>query len=388
MAVTLLREQWRTAQPFTVRDANPRDNEGLVALAAACSMAGDIELRIDRRPDFFALDRVEGNRWRVAVAERDGEVVGCIAFSERESHLDGCVRTTGYVGDFKVHPAHRDAVVADELCRYVARAMRGLPDGTPVLITVLAGNGAMDRRLDGPRGLPCFTRVATIRSHSISILWKRGASKLPWSRDWQRSKNTKIRRAEWGDIGEMADLWRTAGSNRQFSPVHDAESLAKWIREAPGLDISSYRLARNRNGRLLGFLGLWDQREFKQLSVVSYSRRMAAARCVFNRLAPLVGAECLPSEGSPLNLVTASNVCVPADRADVLRALVIAGHNELRHQGYSLLNIGLDTTDPLNAALRGLMAQPTDVNAYVTTGRGKAWDRSLRGTLHYEIALV
>ena len=100
MAVTLLREQWRSVQPFSVRDANSRDNEGLVALAAACSMAGDIELRIDRRPDFFALDRLEGDRWRVAVAERDGEVVGCIAFSERESHLDGRARTTGYVGDF------------------------------------------------------------------------------------------------------------------------------------------------------------------------------------------------------------------------------------------------------------------------------------------------
>jgi len=204
----------------------------------------------------------------------------------------------------------------------------------------------------------------------------------------QRSQDTSIRRAEWSDIEEMADLWLAVGSKRQLSPVHDAESLAKWIREAPGLDISSYRLARSRDEKLLGFLGLWDQREFKQLTVVSYSRRMAVARRVFNRIAPLVGAERLPPEGSPLNLVTATNVCVPSDRADVLRALVIAGHNELRHQGYSLLNIGLDKTDPLNAAMRGLLAQPTDVNAYVTTGRGKAWDRSLGGALHYEVALV
>jgi hypothetical protein len=391
VAVTLLREQWRTVQPFSVRDACPRDNEGLVALAAACSMAGDIELRIDRRPDFFALDRLERDRCRVAVAERDGEVVGCIAFSERESHLDGRSLTTGYVGDFKVHPAHRDAVVADELCRYVARAMRGLPDDTPVMITVLAGNGAMERRLDGPRGLPHFTHIATIRTHSLSILWKRGSSMLPlllWTGTEGRSKDPAIRHAEWSDVEEMADLWLAVGSQRQFSPVYDAESLAKWIRESPGLDISSYRLARDRSGKLLGFLGLWDQRDFKQLSVVSYSHRMSAARRVFNRLAPLVGAECLPPEGSPLNLVTATNVCVPAHRADVLRALVVAGHNELRHQGYSLLNIGLDRTDPLNAAMRGLLAQPTDVNAYVTTARGKAWDRALDGTLHYEIALV
>lgn len=380
MSATPLQEQWRTVAPFTLRDAEPSDNDGLMALAEACSMSGDIELRIDRRPDFFALTRVEEG-WRLAVAERGGMIVGCICFSERVSYMDGAPRLTGYVGDLKVHPAHRDAIVADALCRYAAEQMKGLPEDTPVLITVLAGNTAMERRLNGPRGLPSFTSVATIRTHSLSILWKRGRS----ARD---SMSLNMSRAEWSDVEEMADVWRAVAPQRQFSPVHDANSFSQWIREAPGLDISDYRLARDRNRRLLGFVGLWDQRDFKQLRVVSYSARMAAARRVFNALAPLMGAERLPSPGAPLNFVTATNICVPADRADVLRALVIDAHNELRHSGYSLLNIGLDRADPLNTAMSGLFAQPTDVNAYVTTGRGKAWNRALRAILHYEIALV
>src|SRR4029078_2254464 len=129
--------------------------------------------------------------------------MGCIAFGERESHLDGRVRTTWYVGDLKVHPEHRDAIVAGEICRCVANAMRRLADDTPVLITVLAGNGAMNRRLDGPRGLPAFTRVATIRTPSVSILWKRGWSLFSSSGDRQRSKGATIRRAAWSDIDEM-----------------------------------------------------------------------------------------------------------------------------------------------------------------------------------------
>lgn len=380
MSATLLKEQWRIVPPFTLRDAEPSDNDGLVALAESCSMSGDVELRIDRRPDFFALTRMEEG-WRLAVAERDGLIVGCICFSERVSYMDGAPRLTGYVGDLKVHPDHRDAIVADGLSRYAAEQMRGLPEDTPVLITVLGGNTAMERRLNGPRGLPCFTKVATIRTHSLSILWKRG-------RRMRSSASVNISRAEWDDIREMANLWRAVAPHRQFSPVHDADTLAQWIRDAPGLDISSYRLARDSNRRLLGFVGLWDQRGFKQLEVVSYSPRMAAARRVFNTLGPFVGAERLPATGAPLNLVTATNVCVPGDRADVLRALVVNSHNELRHSGYSLLNIGLDRADPLNAAMSGLFAQPTDVNAYVTTGRGKAWNRTLGGILHYEIALV
>src|SRR5687767_7983362 len=111
MSATLLRPEHarrsastRARASFTVRDAKPSDNAGLVALTQACSMSGDIELRMDRSPDFFALNRLEGSRWRLAVAEREGEVVGCICFSERECYLNRKVQRTGYVGDLKVHP--------------------------------------------------------------------------------------------------------------------------------------------------------------------------------------------------------------------------------------------------------------------------------------------
>jgi hypothetical protein len=186
----------------------------------------------------------------------------------------------------------------------------------------------------------------------------------------------------------MAALWSTVAPVRQLAPVFDADTFATWIREAPGLDVSSYRVARDVNGRLLGFLGLWNQQEFKQMNVIGYSPRMATVRSVFNFLAPIVDAEPLPESGEPLALVTAVNVCVPSDRADVLRSLIIESHNELRRTGCSLLNIGLDVKDPLTSALDGLMAQPTDVHAYLTDGRGKLWTRPLEGPFHYEIALV
>jgi hypothetical protein len=77
------------------------------------------------------------------------------------------------------------------------------------------------------------------------------------------------------------------------------------------------------------------------------------------------------------------------DRPDVLRALLIAAHDDLRQSGFSFLNIGLDVRDPLSSALDGLFAQPTDVNAYVLTERsGVAPEVLDTRPLHYEIALV
>jgi hypothetical protein len=307
-------------------------------------------------------------------------IVGCVAISERLVFVNGREARTGYVGDLKVHPAHRDTRIADELSRYAERACELLPPTAPVMITVLAGNRAMERRLPGPRGVPVLRRIATIRTHSIPILWRRRVN----DRD-----SIHIASARWTDIDEMAALWSRVAPLRQLAPVLSASAMADWILAAPGLDISSYRLARTSSGELLGFLAVWDQRVFKQLNVVAYSPRMKAARSAFNLLAPAVGGERMPPTGSPLNCVSVAHICVPADKPLVLRALVIFAYNELRRSDCSFMNLGLDRRDPLSAAVAGLFAQPTDVNAYIVRSRAGVIPEHLdKQPLHNEIALV
>ena len=367
------------AAAFTIRDGTVEDNEQLIELSAACAMVGEMSLRVDRGPDFFALNRLEGDRWQLGVAEVAGRVVGCIAFSERRAFVNGCESRTGYVGDFKVHPHFRNTKIADALSHYGERACAQLPPAAPVMITVLAGNKAMERRLAGPRGVPAFRRVATIRTHSIPILWRRGT----------RPPRIKVEPARWGDLDRMVKLWNEVAPRRQLAPVISADSLAQWIQSAPGLDISSFRLARSTNGEILGFLAPWDQRSFKQLTVVGYSRRMNIARIAFNSAATILGAELLPKTGAALSCVTTTHICVPEDRVDVLRALLLSAYDELRRSRCSFLNVGLDVRDPLTAAIDGLFAQPTDVNAYVlTTRRGVLPELLDNRPLHYEIALV
>jgi ribosomal protein S18 acetylase RimI-like enzyme len=373
------RDRYKAAYTdFAIRDALSSDNNSLIALAAACPMVGNVSLRIDRSPNFFALNRLEGDQWKVGVAERGGAIVGCVAVSERRSFVNGRASRTGYAGDLKVHPAHRDTTIADELSRYSERAFSGLPATAPVLITVLAGNRSMERRLSGPRGVPAFKRIGTIRTYSLPILWRR-----------QTASPIRIAHARWSDLGEMAALWKRIAPLRQLAPVLPVDAMAWWIRSTPGLEISSYRVARSQSGELLGFVAVWDQRTFKQLNVVGYSPRMRAARAVFNLLAPVVGGEPMPETGQALNCVTIAHICVPGDRCEVLHALLVSTHNELRHSGISFINVGLDTRDPLSAAMDGFFAQPTDVNAYVTRSRSGIPSESLdEAPVHYEIALV
>ena len=363
------------------RDATGRDNEALLALSAACPMEGDVSLCVSREPDFFALNRLQGDSWSVGVTEGAlGHVAGCIAVAERQAWVHGRPSHTTYVSDLKVYPEYRGQGYADALSWWAAERCRALGDSAPVLYTVLGGNAPMERRLGGRNGLPPATRVALIRSWAITFLWRRRAPSVA---------GLRLSRATWDDIEEMTALWRRVGQQRQFAPCFTTASFAAWVQRAPGLDIGSYTVARRPNGRIAGFLALWDQSLFKQLRVTRYTSRLAAFRRAFNAASPLFGATTLPPTGGVMRHLSAVHVCCPSDDVDVMRALVVGAYNEWRGRGYSFFTVGLDVRDPLRRALGGLLAQPADIGAYVTTPcgpyRGQPFDER---PLHFEIALA
>jgi hypothetical protein len=239
----------------------------------------------------------------------------------------------------------------------------------------------MEKRLPGPRGVPAFEWLATIRSHSIPILWKRQLND---------HSTVRIERAKWSDLDQMARLWSRVAPSRQFALLFDADGLSDWIRKAPALDISSYLVARSCAGEIVGFLALWDQSSFKQMYIEKYSRQMSVVAAINNAIAPHLGGARLAHPGEEMKYQTAVHVCVPGETPEVLRSLLVAAHNQLRNTGCAFFNIGLDVVDPLSVAVKGLFAQATDIHAYVTTRGSQPLDvNALRNRpLHYEIALV
>ncbi len=363
-----------------VRDAVADDDAALRAIAAACPMEGDISLRITRDPDFFQLNQLEGSQWRVGVAEVDGRVVGCAMGAERIAYLHGVEQRTLYAGDLKVLPTMRGTGVADALIRWVMATLLDMGGSdVPILLTVLAGNRAMERRTSGRGTTPGVAHFATMRAFSVPLLFPRAF----------KENGLRVSIATSRDIEEMVELWSRVAPGRQLAPVLTAATFEHWIARAPGLGISSYRLARDASGRLAGFMAWWDQVTFKQSHVLRYSRRLRVARALLNGAASVTRGTPLPDAGELLRYCTALNVCVPGEAPEVLRALVRSSYAELRDAGYAFATIGLDVRDPLCAALDGLFAQPTDVNAFIYTTSGDYAGPSLADRpLHYEIALV
>lgn len=350
-----------------VRDATAADNEALVALAARCPMNGHLSLCLDRAPDFFALNRLAGDPWRVGVIDGDdgtGQTgpVACIAVARRRVYLNGHPADAGYVGDLKVHPAFRRRGAARALAGWAIESAREMAGPDAVLFaTVLTGNSAVEalQRDFAPEA----RRLATIRSHSISLLWHRRIPRTP----------LRVRTAELADVPAMVALWRRLAASRPFAPVHDTFPVT-----GPGLQ---FLLAHRPGGELAGFAGLWDQHRLKQMRVTGYSPRLAVARVAFNAAAPIFRVPPLPSPGKTLTYRTVVNPC--AADPDTLRSLLLHGCRRL-HGRCSFLTVGLDRRDPLTRALSGMLAQPTDVEVMVLgEPPGVAGD-----PVHFEIATV
>jgi len=365
-----------------VREADAADNPALTALSKACPSGGGVRVYVDRSPDYFALTRLQGDRWWVGVAEVADGIVGSISAAARTVYLHGAPRDAWYVSDLKVAPRFRGPrlAVADRLVAALQEA-GGAVTGfdAPGVLLILAGNRSMERRTAGPRGLARLDRFATLRSLAIPALWApRG-----------RRAGPAVGRAAAGDLEEMAALWRRVASRRQFAPALDAGSMARTIAAAPGLAAESYLLARGPDGRLEGFLAHWDQRELKRLVISRYPPHLAALRRLYNLAAAAFRAPSLPGGGSPLRIHSLFQVCVPADRPEVLRHLLLHACAAARRRGAALLQLGLDRRDPLLRAVRGLCAQATDAHAYATTAAGRYHGPSLDDRpLHVELALV
>ena len=346
-----------------VRRAHPDDNDALVALAGSCPMTGDLSLCVDRRPDFFALSRITGNPWRVGVIDGDSSdsgPVACIGVARREVYLNGEPAQLAYVGDLKVHPAHRRQGAGRALLDWAVATGRELigADG-PMLCTVLAGNTAVDTLRAG--FTPDVRRWATVRSHSISLLWRR---RLPGT-------TLTVRLADPTDAPAMTKLWQRLASGRQFAPVYP-------MVQSPGLD---YLLAHHPDGELAGFLGVWDQHALKQMRVTGYSHRLSLARKAFNLASPFFRVPPMPAPGGELSYRTVVSPCAPDPQT--LRTLLLHACRRL-HGTCSFLTLGLDTRDPLTRALSGLLAQPTDVDVLILGGPSKDDGRPA----HFEIATV
>ena len=105
--------------------------------------------------------------------------------------------------------------------------------------------------------------------------------------------------------------------------------------------------------RIVGTLGCWDQRSFKQDVIDAWPPVLAGVRPVWNAVASLLGGPALPPPGGAIPSAFAALVCVARDDPAVFRALLGRAARMAARRGCGFLMLGLADPDPLLGAVGG-----------------------------------
>ena len=355
---------------FAAGWAREEDNSALRRLLRETPMEGRIRIALEREPDFFRAPKLEGDRHHTAVA-RDpatNELFAMCSRSVRERYVNGAVNRVGYLSQLRIHPAHRGQT--RPLLKAGFQWLMGTrhPDETPFDITSIMDDNLSARRLltAGLPGLPVYTELEQILTLLIRVRHRR-ARKAP-----------AVVRATPAAKHDIIDCLHRFNRRHQFAPHWTMGNM--FSADTPGVEDFFLFVEA---GRVTGCVALWDQRDWKQTVVRSYSGALARSRWILN----LLGAG-LPPAGSVVPMAWLSHLAVDEDRPEVFESLVQSVLAHVR-PGPDLewLTLGLAARHPLSSTARRFAAHTHASRLYAVHQPGTNIRLDSR-IPHVEVALL
>jgi hypothetical protein len=321
---------------LNIEFATPADDAAIRALCRREVMPGKISVTFEREPSFSLGCSVTGENVHIVVARNsdDGQIVGVACRSVRAMFVNGREQQLGYLSQLRIDRRFRGRWLLSRGFSF----LKDLHDRDPVssyLVSIVNGNREATGVLVENRRkvFPCFHPAAEYCTLAISV--RRAKPSIQGS--------LEIRAGSSPEFAEIAMFLRAHGSRRQFFPACTEQSLKKL--ESSGLRSEDLLVAR-RNGQIVGVVGLWDQRAYKQTVVQAYRGWMKAAAPLSHFGKFLLGKPILPRPGLQLRSAYAALVCIANDDLDVFAGLLRELYNLAYVRGYEFVLLGLDSRDP------------------------------------------
>ncbi len=156
-------------------------------------------------------------------------------------------------------------------------------------------------------------------------------------------------------LPQIVDCLNRNNARKQFAPHHDVRDFEqqRW----PGFDPSNFRVALD-HGRVVGVVGRWDQRRFKQTRIIRYQGARKWAVSASNIVRALAALPPYPRAGAAVACFHVSFVAIDGDDLRVFQALLRCVYNESVGTEFLYGLIGLHERDRLRSALADYSLTP------------------------------
>lgn len=375
------------ASTVVVRQASPDDAVARCALFAGVSMDADLELSVRRDPDFDALYRLQSPSWESWVVEVDGSIEGMGTILVRDGYLGGERRRVGYLGDLRFSRRAQGRLLLDRLYGPLLDAAAARFGCDVFLTAIIASNARALRALTTRTarsvrsGRPVYTPLMDFDIRSLHLLTA--------PRRRHDLRGVAVRRADEDDIGRIARFLDDDGRRRPFGYAITEAELRRRLATWPGLDIESFYVAEDAEGKLTGTLALWDAAPVKRMIVNDYRGAMRRVRFAYDLAARVLRRSRLPAPGEPFRYVYVTHQAIPSGDPRVLQTLLATATGDVRGRGYHFASLCAPVGDALETATRGFFTTNLPARLFLVTPAGKAvqpeWLADRPG---FEMALV
>lgn len=327
-----------------IEKATENDNSGICRLCEI-PMAGFISLVMERAPDYFVGAKIQNQQVAVYVCKKvaDNSVVGLFSIGRRNVFINGTPTWVYYFSDLRIHPDFQKSMLLIRMCKFIREHEIVEENGlghtvvfseNKIMTDLIArGNDELLKKLS----LPKYSIQGKYCSYMISLSKRRK----------KRTSNLLIRKAQLNDVNKMQKFFNMEAKKKQWYPCYEFSKLTDDYYQ--DIHIEDFYLAFNGDN-LVGITGTWDQKNFKQTKVFSYSPMLKKLRPAINALSAITGGFKLPPEGGKLNYFTLHSIVTKNNEMGIFCDLVNQIYWDNYGKSFDYFLCGLDNEDSLNKA--------------------------------------
>lgn len=329
---------------FFLRNATEQDDARLLELISETMPSNGMVLSFERYPRYFDATKTQYTApdIKLVCAENDpNHILAMINLGRKRCFINLEICDIPYVADLRLDPKYRGKKALNFIMSYVYSHFSTASFFQSI---VLEDNVIAKHILHQPRAdFPIPYLYDDIATYTISKI------KIP-----KNHNQFEIKTLQRALVPKVNEFVHSMKQYFNFLPVYDFNELEKgnhpyWL----GLKLEDFKLVY-KQGELVGLFGLWNQKQFKQTTVKTYSKSLKMIRPFYNFFAKKTGKILLPKENDHFNyLMIHSPLCNP-HHADVFEQILYHAHVQTKTKSTSSFCITLALDDPRTKQMQNI----------------------------------
>ena len=355
---------------FEFRLAKTEDDHQLKSMMKNIKMSGNIALSFEREPSYFMAEK-SGNLktdTMLVVDKENEKVVGIASRSLRYAFVDGVKSKIGYLSNLRGDKKVRNSLLLAKGYKFLKNLHQNDKEVDFYISTILSDNTIAQKILTSQRaGLPIYESIGEFTTGFIPLNTSESETKV--------ANITRLKPSVPYSIDDVVEFINNYNSQFQFAPFYTKDDFIGQ-NKLEGFSTDDFYLYID-NGEILGLIGAWNQTNYKQVKVASYSKLYQIIKPLYNLYAKVMRLPPLPPSGSYIKNIYGSFVAIKDDNRAVFESLVKAIQVDWSNRDYSYLAIGLHSRHPLSKTLLKRSSQTLKSMGYLVYWKDKSRELKL-----------